>query len=102
MSTELILGLPGETAESYKAGIAYCVEHSIVYYVSLLTNLQNSEMNDKQYRELHDIKSIEMVDPSGDSTDDTNDLVVCTLCSYRAGICRFSYLESASYLFILL
>lgn len=76
VSTELILGLPGETAESYKSGIAYCVEHSIVYYVSLLTNLQNSEMNDKQYRELHDIKSIEMVDPSGDSTDDTNDLVV--------------------------
>ena len=76
VSTELILGLPGETADSYKKGIAYCIKHSIVYYVSLLTNLQNSEMNDKTYRETYNIKSIEMIDPSGSSTADTNDLVV--------------------------
>jgi len=76
VSTELILGLPGESAESYKKGIAYCIEHRVVYQVSLLTNLQNSEMNDKTYRDLYQIESIEMADPSASSTDDTNDLVV--------------------------
>ena len=60
VSTELLLGLPGETAESFKKGIAYCIENNIVFYTSLLTTLQNSEMNDQDYIDKYTIVTTQM------------------------------------------
>ena len=57
--TELILGLPGETYESFKEGINELLRaglhDSIIVY--LCTLLPNSELNNKRFKELNKIKT---------------------------------------------
>jgi putative methyltransferase len=56
--TELIIGLPGETYETFKSGINLLLDagqhDSLSIYNAML--LQNSEMNKAEYRELHGIE----------------------------------------------
>jgi putative methyltransferase len=57
--TELILGLPGETKDSFKTGITKLLElgqHTQIY-VWLATVLPNSEMGDPVYMQQHGIKT---------------------------------------------
>jgi radical SAM superfamily enzyme YgiQ (UPF0313 family) len=80
ISTELILGLPGESADSFKQGIAYCIKNNIVSYTSLLTVLENSELNNPEYIKTHDIQSVSMypdtnTDVKNSYVDPTNLLV---------------------------
>ena len=57
--TELILGLPGETIQSFVKGIDTLLDagqhDSLSIYHAML--LENAEMNDVKYKELHGIKS---------------------------------------------
>ncbi len=57
--TELIIGLPGETYESFKDGIDTLLEagqhDSLSIYNAML--LENSEMNKAEYKKLHGIES---------------------------------------------
>jgi radical SAM superfamily enzyme YgiQ (UPF0313 family) len=57
--TELIIGLPGETYETFKYGIDTLLEagqhDSLSIYNAML--LENSEMNKEAYKQLHGIKS---------------------------------------------
>jgi Radical SAM superfamily len=57
--TELILGLPGDTKDSFKCGVEQTLSESpknrlFIYHCSILPN---TEMDDKGYRALHGLKT---------------------------------------------
>ena len=55
VNTELIVGLPGETWESWTTGLCDLLSRDIIVEAYPVTILQNSEMNDPAYKEKHGI-----------------------------------------------
>jgi radical SAM superfamily enzyme YgiQ (UPF0313 family) len=57
---ELIVGLPGETLQSFKEGLDYVISDTKVgtVYVYNCTLIENSEMNGEEYKKKYKIKSI--------------------------------------------
>jgi len=56
VNTELIIGLPGETWESWTTGLCDLLSRDIIVEAYPVTILQNSEMNDQAYKDKHGIK----------------------------------------------
>ena len=78
-ATELIVGLPGETLDSYKNGICSLLEMRIKIITNPLTLFPNSEMSLKTYRDEWKIKT-KMVKStwSSDGVDEWEELVIST------------------------
>ena len=55
VNTELIIGLPGETWESWTSGLCDLLSKDIIVEAYPVTILQNSEMNDQAYKDEHGI-----------------------------------------------
>jgi len=55
VNTELIIGLPGETWESWTQGLCDLLSRDIIVEAYPVTILQNSEMNEPGYKEKHGI-----------------------------------------------
>jgi len=55
ISTELIVGLPGETWESWTSGLCDLLSKDIIVEAYPVTILENSEMNIPEYKEKHGI-----------------------------------------------
>ena len=55
VNTELIIGLPGETWESWTTGLCDLLSRDIIVEAYPVTILQNSEMNDQAYKDEHGI-----------------------------------------------
>ena len=58
INTELIMGLPGETWESWTKGYCDLLSRDIIIEVYPCTILQNSEMNDPEYKKKHGITQV--------------------------------------------
>ena len=58
VNTELIIGLPGETWESWTTGLCDLLSKDIIVEAYPVTILQNSEMNDAAYKEEHGITQV--------------------------------------------
>jgi radical SAM superfamily enzyme YgiQ (UPF0313 family) len=58
VNTELIIGLPGETWESWTTGLCDLLSRDIIVEAYPVTILQNSEMNDAAYKEEHGITQV--------------------------------------------
>ncbi|NVM57428.1 MAG: cobalamin B12-binding domain-containing protein, partial [Desulfobacterales bacterium] len=59
--TDVILGLPGETYDSFAEGVSSIIdsgEHNRIYFYNC-TILPNSEMASQEYRDLHGIATVE-------------------------------------------
>jgi len=56
--SELILGLPGETKESFKAGVQEAIQHCNKLFVYHCTVLPNTEMADPAYIKKYGIKTV--------------------------------------------
>lgn len=85
--SELILGLPGETVESWKRGIDELLTSGLrnQLFVYLCQILPNTELADPEYRERHKIQSkrIKLTEihgtvRSGDWVDEYEDIVIAT------------------------
>ena len=50
VNTELIIGLPGETWESWTSGLCDLLSRDIIVEAYPVTILQNSEMNEPEYK----------------------------------------------------
>jgi len=55
INTELIIGLPGETWESWTAGLCDLLSRDIIVEAYPVTILENSEMNEPEYKKKHGI-----------------------------------------------
>ena len=55
VNTELIIGLPGETWESWTSGLCDLLSRDIIVEAYPVTILQNSEMNEPEYKQKHGI-----------------------------------------------
>lgn len=77
--TELIIGLPGETYESFIDGLCTLIErgqhHQILVYN--LSVMPNSEMGDENYQKLHGIKTIDspIFQAHSSSNSQTDDII---------------------------
>ena len=58
VNTELIIGLPGETWESWTQGLCDLLSRDIIVEAYPVTILQNSEMNDPEYKKKHGITQV--------------------------------------------
>jgi len=78
-ATELIVGLPGETLESYKNGVCSLLEMKIKIITNPLTLFPNSEMSSQSYREEWGIQT-KMVKSTWSShgVDEWEELVIST------------------------
>ncbi|MFD6530882.1 B12-binding domain-containing radical SAM protein [Streptomyces sp. NPDC060184] len=84
--TEIILGLPGETAQSFRSGVGRLLElgqhEALLIY--LCEVLPNSELGNAGYRESHGVRSVHMplllayVTPNEDDVTEFVDVVVET------------------------
>jgi putative methyltransferase len=84
--SEVLIGLPGETYDSFKQGIDILldngVHHSIYLYRTIL--LPNCELNDPAYKALHEIRSIrsptalEHCRPSGETVQEYEETIIGT------------------------
>ncbi len=77
--TDLILGLPGETYQSFKAGIATVIEngqHNRIQFNNC-TILPNAEMGDPEYQRQHGIVTIEsdIINIHGSLADASNEIL---------------------------
>ena len=79
VSTELIVGLPGETLDSYKRGVCQLIDDEIKIITNPLTLLPNSEMNTPEYRSQWEIEAITFRSSwSSHGVDEWEDLVIST------------------------
>jgi radical SAM superfamily enzyme YgiQ (UPF0313 family) len=79
VSTELIVGLPGETLTSYKQGVCRLIDDNIKIITNPLTLLPNSEMSTPTYRSQWSIEYVTFKSSwSSHSIDEWEDLVVAT------------------------
>jgi len=79
VSTELIVGLPGETLTSYKQGVCQLIDDNIKIITNPLTLLPNSEMSTPTYRSQWSIEYVTFKSSwSSHSIDEWEDLVVAT------------------------
>lgn len=96
--SELILGLPGESYETFLAGIADIVEHGQHNRVLChnLSILPNAEVADPDYRKTHGIATVESslinnhgyLTESEDGIQETQDLVIATATMPREDWCK--------------
>lgn len=79
VSTELIVGLPGETLTSYKQGVCQLIDDEIKIITNPLTLLPNSEMSTPDYCSKWSIEYVTFKSSwSSHSVDEWEDLVVAT------------------------
>ena len=79
VSTELIVGLPGETLASYKQGVCQLIDDEIKIITNPLTLLPNSEMSTSEYRSQWSIESVTFKSSwSSHGIDEWEELVVAT------------------------
>ncbi len=79
VSTELIVGLPGETLLSYKQGVCQLIDAEIKIITNPLTLLPNSEMSTPTYRSKWLIEHVTFKSSwSSHGVDEWEDLVVAT------------------------
>ncbi|MEZ5137977.1 MAG: radical SAM protein [Acidimicrobiales bacterium] len=62
-AVELMMGLPGQTAASFRADLQQCVDREVEGTVNPTTVLVNSPMNAPSYREVHRIETASPVGP---------------------------------------
>ena len=79
VSTELIVGLPGETLDTYKRGVCKLIDDEIKIITNPLTLLPNSEMNTPEYRSQWEIEAVTFRSSwSSHGVDEWEDLVIST------------------------
>lgn len=79
VSTELIIGLPGETLDSYKQGVCQLIDDDIKIISNPLTLLPNSEMSTSEYRSQWSIECVTLKSSwSSHGVDEWEELVVAT------------------------
>lgn len=78
VNTEMIVGLPEETYESWKAGICKLLKDDFIVESYPLALLQNSEMNDPEYKEKYKIKTKLVKSIFSNYVDEWQDMVVAT------------------------
>jgi len=79
VSTELIVGLPGETLTSYKQGVCQLIDDDIKIISNPLTLLPNSEMSTSEYRSHWSIECVTFKSSwSSHGIDEWEELVVAT------------------------
>ncbi len=79
VSTELIVGLPGETLTSYKQGVCQLIDDNIKIITNPLTLLPNSEMSTPDYCSRWSIEYVTFKSSwSSHSVDEWENLVVAT------------------------
>jgi putative methyltransferase len=75
--TEMIIGLPEETYESFQNAYVHLIETGMIPSASPLVILPNSEMSQKKYREQYGLKT-KMFTKSFTYTDESEELVIQT------------------------
>lgn len=78
VSTEMIVGLPEETYESWKSGVCQLLKDDFIVESYPLALLQNSEMNDASYKEKYGIKTKLVKSYFSHYVDEWQDMVVAT------------------------
>lgn len=78
VNTEMIVGLPEETYESWKDGICWLLKENFVVESYPLALLQNSEMNDPVYKEKYGLKTQKVRSYFSNIVDEYQDMVVAT------------------------
>ena len=78
VGTEMIVGLPEETYESWKSGICQLLKDGFIVESYPLSMLQNSEMNDPKYKEQYGIKTKKIKSYFSNYVDEWLDMVVST------------------------
>jgi len=78
VSTEMIVGLPEETYDSWKAGISQLLKDGFIVESFPLALLQNSEMNDPAYKEKYGIITKKVKSYFSNYVDEWQDMVVGT------------------------
>jgi radical SAM superfamily enzyme YgiQ (UPF0313 family) len=78
VSTELITGLPLETLDSWKQGIATMIEKGIMVEALPLSLLENSEMNDPAYRAKYGMITHNSELPFGSYVPEYQDVITST------------------------
>jgi radical SAM superfamily enzyme YgiQ (UPF0313 family) len=78
VSTEMIVGLPEETYESWKEGICQLLKDDFIVESYPLALLQNSEMNDPVYKEKYGIITKKVKSYFSNYVDEWQDMVVGT------------------------
>ncbi|MBF0188549.1 MAG: cobalamin-dependent protein [Magnetococcales bacterium] len=91
--SDLLLGLPGETVESYLDGIASLIEkgqHNRIQFINC-SILPNAEMGEPLYQKLHGLEMVESqiinmhgaIEPAGEIPHETQQLIVATAAMPR-------------------
>jgi len=78
VNTELIIGLPKETYESFQQGVCELLEKNIIVEAYPLIVLDNSEMNDPEYKKKYGIKMQYTKSHFGQYVDEYNNVVIET------------------------
>lgn len=78
VSTEMIVGLPEETYETWKTGVAELLRGGLIIESFPLVMLQNSEMADPDYRKQYGIKTKRIKSWFSNIVDEWQDMVVAT------------------------
>jgi radical SAM superfamily enzyme YgiQ (UPF0313 family) len=83
VSTDLLLGLPGATVDSFARDLQHCIDHGVPAKAYVTRVLVNSPMNDPEYREKYRIET------------DENDEIVSTLSFTRDDLSAMKRLYDA-------
>ena len=78
VNTEMIVGLPEETYESWKTGICELLKDDFIVESYPLALLQNSEMNDPKYKQQYGIKTKTVKSYFSNYVTEWQDMVVAT------------------------
>jgi len=78
VNTEMIVGLPEETYESWKTGICELLKDDFIVESYPLALLQNSEMNNPKYKEQYGIKTKTVKSYFSNYVTEWQDMVVAT------------------------
>jgi len=78
VSTEMIVGLPEETYDSWKDGVCWLLKEDFIVESYPLALLQNSEMNDPNYKEKYGLKTKVVKSYFSNIVDEWQDMVVGT------------------------
>lgn len=78
VTTELIIGLPEETYESWQDTVVYCLDKEMWYEWYPLIVYTNSEMNEEEYKKKWGIVTESSVTRYNDYVDETQQMVIGT------------------------
>lgn len=97
--TEMIVGLPGETYETWQDGVCELLNKGMMVETYPIVVLKNSEMNDPRYKEKFSIETKTIKSQYSDHVDEWSDVIVSTEHIDRAAMERVWLWTWITYMF---